>query len=173
MARIQWMVAIALLAGCQQAPPSTPAPGGIGRLPDERVAETAPVGHLAVSIQEAPAAFRLAYTRVPDWDQAVISLSNSTGTPATATQTIAATVDASTLVRTASATFTGLAPKGGYSLSIALQKRNASGAGFTTLASGSRSDFSVALGANTINVGLALASGSGQVSLTVPQPSLP
>jgi streptogramin lyase len=124
---------------------------------------------LTLSVQAAPlAGYRTQYVNVLDWEQADATLSNADASIPSLSRTAAVSVSAE-LARSATLEFAPIKPAGGYTLTIALKRRDRAGV-YQTVATGIKAGFALSAGANNATVAFA-PTASGQLQVSVPQPA--
>jgi sugar lactone lactonase YvrE len=126
---------------------------------------------LTLRVEAAPAVgYRTQYVNVLDWELADATLSNADATIPSLSRTAAVSVDAS-LARRATVEFAPIKPAGGYTLTIALKRRDRAGV-YQTIATGTKTSFALSAGANTATVTFS-PTATGQLQVSVPQSALP
>jgi hypothetical protein len=186
------------LWGCLNKPPVTAHGPGLTKQDDLVMnGANAPAGTLKLTIQDRrpiSAGYKVNYIPVQEWNKARFTLDKVTATGATdATFTAitsgpsgnnndpSATIDATTLTRTATYSFSGVTPASGYRLKVELIRME--GGTERVIASGvnAGSDgtgFIISTGANTVNVLISLTpvnggspTSGGRPVVTIPQPA--
>ncbi|MDB5101115.1 MAG: Serine/threonine-protein kinase PknD [Cyanobacteria bacterium RYN_339] len=153
------LATVTLLAGCGACAAMPPAvPGPVPALQ----ARTA-----SLTVRLAP--YHLAFVRELDWESATATLTNSNPALPTLTQTV--TAIAASADRSATITLSPLQPATGYSLQLDLSRRDAAGVSRVVI-SGTKSNFTLAAGGNSVSVSLA-ATAQGELAVAVADPVLP
>ncbi|MDB5101114.1 MAG: hypothetical protein JWM80_5535 [Cyanobacteria bacterium RYN_339] len=165
-ARWQGFVGLALVAliGCTV---SGRGGGTAVRQDDLAISASPRSASVLITVEDRSAsAYGLKYVRELDWETAVATLTNTNPAILPVSQSAAAVVNSASLARSATFSLAPVAPAGGYSLQIDLQRRSSAGA-LQTVATGSNANFTVAAGPNPVAVTLAL-NANGQLVVTVP-----
>jgi sugar lactone lactonase YvrE len=167
------LLSAALLAGCVYAgAPGTPASGLLSYPVKVEQAASGTQAALTLRVQaaELAAGYRTQYINVLDWELADATLSNADASIPTLSRTAAVSVDAS-LARSATLEFAPIKPMSGYTLTIALKRRDRAGV-YQTIATGTQAAFALNAGANSATVTFS-PTPSGQLQVSVPQTALP
>jgi streptogramin lyase len=169
---LRWTLSAVLLAGCVPAGVTVAEAPALTQFPVrvEQIASGTQAA-LTLSVAAAPAAgYRTQYVHVLDWELADATLSNADASIPSLSRTAAVAVDAA-LARSATLEFAPIKPASGYTLTIALKRRDRAGV-YQTVATGTKAGFALNAGANNATVTFAPTT-QGQLQVSAPQPALP
>jgi streptogramin lyase len=171
--KLRWiLVASTLPAGCAPAEMTGGvAPGLLSYPVRVEQAASGTQAALTLSVEAAPlAGYHTQYVNVLDWEQADATLSNADAGIPSLSRTAAVSVSAE-LARSATLEFAPIKPASGYTLTIALKRRDRAGV-YQTVATGIKAGFALSAGANNATVAFA-PTANGQLQVSAPEPALP